>query len=243
MNRDHALIEELLAVRSLGGLDGDDAVLLDREMAEHGDCEGCRRFASEFEETAGRLAFALDPLPATEIEAQVDTILRRAAEAGHPSVGTGHVALGGTHPGPRSRPGRAWQVLGAAAAAVVLVVAAIALLGPSRSTDVQATISQTVVRFTGTGGELAMAYEPGRPGAVFLGSGFDDPGPDQVFEIWMIQGDTPISGGCVSPNDGSIVAFVDADVSGADVMAMTVEPASCPAQPTTTPFLTAPLTA
>ena len=240
MNRDHALIEELLAVRSLGGLDGDDAKSLDREMAAHGDCAECRRFAAEYDETAGRLAFTLDPLPT---DADADAVLRRAAEAGHPSVGTGHVALGGTHPGPRSRPGRAWQVLGAAAAAVVLVVAAIALLGPSRSTDVQATISQTVVRFTGTGGELAMAYEPGRPGAVFLGSGFDDPGPDQAYEIWMIQGDTPISGGCVSPHDGSIVAFVDADVSGADVMAMTVEPASCPAQPTTTPFLTAPLTA
>lgn len=241
MNRDHAIIEELLAVRSLGGLDGDDAVLLDREMAEHGDCEACSRFAAEHDETAGRLAFALVPLPVAEGEA--DAILRRAAEAGHPSVGAGHVALGETPPGPRSRPGREWQVLGAAAAAVVLVIAAIALLGPSRSTDVQATTSQTVVRFTGTGGELAMAYEPGRPGAVFLGSGFDDPGPDQVYEIWMIQGDTPISGGCVSPHDGSIVAFVDADVSGADLMAVTVESASCPAQPTTTPFLTAPLTA
>jgi hypothetical protein len=241
MNRDHAMIEELLAVRSLAGLDGDDAVLLDRGMAEHGDCEGCRRFAAEYDETAGRLAFALDPLPATEIEA--DAILRRAAEAGHPSAGAGHVALGQTPPGPRLRPGRAWQALGAAAAVIVLVVAAIALLGPSRSTDVQATTSQTVVRFTGTGGELAMAYEPGRPGAVFLGSGFDDPGPDQVYEIWMIQDDTPISGGCVSPHDGSIVAFVDADVSGADLMAVTVEPASCPAQPTTTPFLSAPLTA
>jgi hypothetical protein len=240
MNRDHAMIEELLAVRSLAGLDGDDAVLLDRETAEHGDCEGCRRLAAEYDETAGRLAFALDPLPVTEIEA--DAILRRAAEAGHPSAGAGHVALGDTPPGPRSR-GRAWQVLGAAAAAVVLVVAAIALLGPSRSTEVQATTSQTVVRFTGTGGVLAMAYEPGRPGAVFLGSGFDDPGPDQVYEIWMIQGDAPVSGGCFSPHDGSIVAFVDAEVSGADLMAVTVEPASCPAQPTTTPFLTAPLTA
>ena len=241
MNRDHTLIEELLAVRSLGGLDGNDPALLDRAMAEHGDCEECRRFSAEYEETAGRLAFALDPLPAADGEA--DAILRRAAEAGHPSVATGHAALGDAPARRRSRPGGAWQTLGAAAAVVALVVAAFALFGPSRSTDVRATTSQTVVRFTGTGGELAMAYEPGRPGAVFLGSGFDDPGPAQVYEIWMIQGDTPISGGCVSPHDGSIVAFVDADVSGADLMAMTVEATSCPAQPTTAPFLTAPLTA
>lgn len=238
MNRDHALIEELLAVRSLGGLDGDDPSLLDREMAEHGeDCEECRRFAAEYDETAGRLAFALDPLPTAEGEA--DAILRRAAEAGHPSVAT---AQGGPA-GRSSGRGRAWQALAAAAAALVLVVAAIALLAPSRSTDVQATTTQTVVHFTGTGGELAMAYEPGRPGAVLLGSGFDDPGSDQVYAIWMIANDTPVSSGCVSPHDGSIVAFVDADVSGADLMAVTVEASSCPAQPTTAPFLTAVLTA
>lgn len=241
MSRDHTLIEELLAVRSLGGLDGDDVARLDREMAAHGDCDECRRFAAEYDETAGRLAFALDPLPAAEDEA--DPILRRAAEAGHPSVAASHAEPSDAPAGQRSRPGREWQALGAAAAVVVLVVAAIALLGPSRSTDVQVTTSQTVVRFTGTGGELAMAYEPGRPGAVFLGSGFADPGPDHVYEIWMIQGDTPVSGGCVSPHDGSIVAFVDADVSGADLMAVTVEATSCPEQPTTAPFLTAPLTA
>jgi len=241
VSRDHTLIEELLAVRSLGGLDGDDAALLDREMAEHGDCEECRRFAATYDETAGRLAFALDPAPAAEGEA--DAILRRAAEAGHPSAVASHAALDDAAAGRRSRPGRVWQALGAAAGVAVLVVAAIASLGPSRSTDVQAITSQTVVRFTGTGGELAMAYEPGRSGAVFLGSGFDDPGPNRVYEIWMIQDDTPISGGCVSPNEGSIVAFVDADVSGADLMAVTVEATSCPAQPTTAPFLTAPLTA
>jgi hypothetical protein len=241
MNRAHALIEELLAIRSLGGLDVDDAALLDREMAEHGECEECRRFAADYGETAGRLAFALDPVPVAE--GGPDAVLRRAAEAGHPSATVPHTALADAPERRRSRPGRTWQALGAAAAVVVLVVAAIALLGPARSTDVQATTSQTVVHFTGTGGELAMAYEPGRPGAVLLGSGFDDPGPDRVYEIWMIQDETPISGGCVSPRDGSIVAFVDADVSGADLMAVTVEAMSCPAQPTTAPLLTAPLKA
>ena len=241
MNREHTLIEELMAVSSLGGLDGDDVAMLDREIAAHGDCEGCRRFAAAYDETAGRLGFALDPVPAAEDEA--DSILRRAAEAGHPSVAAGQSALGDALAGRRSGPGRAWQALGAAAAVAVLVIAAIALFGPSRSTGVQATTSQTVVHFTGTGGELAMAYEPGHPGAVLVGSGFDDPGPTQVYEIWMIQDDTPISGGCVSPHDGSILAFVAADVSGADLMALTVEATSCPAQPTTAPFLTAPLTA
>ncbi len=221
MIRDHTTIEELLAVRSLGGLDGEDVQILERELAAHGDCEECRRLGSAYAETAGRLAFALDPVP-TEPGA-ADVILRSARA--------------------RKERGRTWWTLGAAAAVVVLAISAIALFfGSSRSTDVQASTNQTVVHFTGTGGELAMAYEPGQPGAVLLGSDFEDPGADKVFEIWMISGDTPVSGGCVRPVDGSITAVVKGDVSGADLMAVTVESDACPSQPTTTPILTAPLT-
>ena len=38
MMRDHALIEELLSIRVLDGLDGDDVAVLRREMDAHGDC-------------------------------------------------------------------------------------------------------------------------------------------------------------------------------------------------------------
>lgn len=37
---DHTRIEELISIRSLGGLDPDDRSLLERLMDEHG--EGCR---------------------------------------------------------------------------------------------------------------------------------------------------------------------------------------------------------
>lgn len=242
MNRDHALVEELLAVRSLGGLDGDDVELLERELAAHGDCEECRELESGYEETAGRLAFSLDPM-AMGLD-QADAILQRAT---HPA--TQEVAPGPLSPpvdelgARRGRRSRSWPAIGAAAAAIVLVVSSVAVLGPFRSTGVHATSTQTVVHFTGEGGELAMAYEPGKPGAVFLGSDFSDPGANKVYEIWMISGTTPVSGGCVRPHDGSIVTYVNANLSGVDLMAVTVEDGSCPSQPTTAPFLSAPLTA
>ena len=227
MKRDHDLIEELLTVRALGGLDGDDLDLLARELAAHGDCDECRVLELESEETAGRLAFALDPAPVGADAA--DEILRRAAA---PEV---------VRP-VSARPRRTWQVLGAVAAVIVLVVA-LAVALPRPTTGVQASSDQTVIRFTGSGGELAMAYTPGEAGAVFVGSGFSDPGPGKVYEIWMIQGKTAVRGGCVQPHDGSIVTFVNANLRGVDLMAVTVESAACPSQPTTTPFLTAPLTA
>jgi anti-sigma-K factor RskA len=216
MNRDHTVIEELLAIRALGGLDGEDVQVLERELASHGDCAECRGLAAEYSETAGRLAFALEP-------AAVST---RAADV---------IAA-------PSRRARRWRGLAVAAAVLVLMIVAVAALAP-RSVGVHPTSQQTVVHFTGGAGELAMAYVPGQPGAVLVGTGFEDPGSDEVYEIWMITGQTPTSGGCVRPHDGVIAATVDGDVSGADLMAVTVEPASCPSQPTSAPVLTAPLTA
>jgi Anti-sigma-K factor rskA len=236
VTRDHTVIEELLAIRSLGGSDGDDVALLERELASHGDCDECRRLASEYDETAGRLAFALDPEPVDM--AQADEILRRAThpatqEIAPPPPATSIDELSER----RTRRGRSWPALVAAAVAILLVVSAVAFFGPQRSTGVQASTGQQVVGFTGDAGELAMAYQPGQPGALFVGSGFADPGDDKVYAIWMLQGSTPVSGGCVRPHDGSIVAFVDADLAGTDQMAVTVEPASCPSAPTTAPVL------
>ncbi len=44
MMRSHERIEELIAIRSIGGLEPDERAELEREMASHGpDCEeGCR---------------------------------------------------------------------------------------------------------------------------------------------------------------------------------------------------------
>jgi hypothetical protein len=236
MTRDHTVIEELLAIRSLGGLDGDDEALLERELASHGDCEECRLLASEYDETAGRLAFALEPAPVDM--AQADEILRRVNHPATQEIAPPPAAAPIDELGERrARRGRSWPALVAAAVAILLVVSAVALFGPQRSTGVQASTTQQVVGFTGDAGELAMAYQPGEPGALLVGTGLPDPGADKVYAIWMLQGTTPVSGGCVRPHDGSIVVFVDADLAGTDQMAVTVEPESCPSAPTTAPVL------
>jgi anti-sigma-K factor RskA len=236
VNRDHTKIEELLAVRSLGGLDGEDVARLERELASHGDCEECRRLASEFGETAGRLGFALEPIPVDP--RQADEILHRANHPATQEVAPPPAAalideLGAR----RASAGRRWPLLAAAAAVVVFVVSALTVSSSLRSIDVQASTDQTVVGFTGDAGELAMAYQLGKPGALLVGSNFADPGSDKVYEIWMLQGTKAVSGGCVRPHDGSIVTFVHADLGGTDRMAVTVEPGSCPAQPTSEPIL------
>jgi anti-sigma-K factor RskA len=105
-----------------------------------------------------------------------------------------------------------------------------------------------VVAFDGERGEegslLVIAYRPGEEGAYLVGSGLPSPGPGRVLEVWMIRGQQVTRGVCLTPSgDGSIAAFVDADLGSASAMAVTVEPDSCPSQPSTDPILTADLAA
>jgi anti-sigma-K factor RskA len=77
---------------------------------------------------------------------------------------------------------------------------------------------------------------------VFFGSDLPDPGEGRVYEIWMVEGEgDPVSGGCVRPQDGRVLTFVDADLGGTDTMLVTVERESCPDAPTGDPVLSASL--
>ena len=238
MTRDHAVIEELLAIRSLGGLDGDDVERLERELAVARRLRGVPPPGTA-STTRPPAAWRSRSIPTPVDMEQANEILRRAT----------HPATQDAAPAPvaapidelearRARRGRSWPALVAAAVAIILVVSAVALFGPERSTGVQASTDQTGGRASpATRGSSRWRTSPGKPGALLVGSGFEDPGADKVYAIWMLQGTTPVSGGCVRPHDGSIVVFVDADLAGTDQMAVTVEPASCPSAPTTTPVL------
>ena len=62
MSTTHDEIEELIAVRSLGGLDERDLAHLEELMAAHDpDCQDCRRLRDQYAEVAGRLALAAAP--------------------------------------------------------------------------------------------------------------------------------------------------------------------------------------
>lgn len=220
MNRDHTVIEELLAVHSLGGLDGDDFDALERELSAHGECEECRRLRNEFDETAGRLAFALDPQPVDP--AMVDRLLAEAR-------GVPRLDRAGT-----------WRRFLAMAASFVVLVAGFTVLRSSTST-VSVVAAQRFVVLEGDRGDLALAYTPGQAGIVVWGRDLPDPGAGSVYELWAISGETPVSQGCMEPTNGNLAAFLDSEIGPADVMAVTVEPTSCPDAPTTQPIFAAEL--
>lgn len=240
MTRDHTTIEELLAVQALGGLDGDDVQTLAAERASHGDCEECARLEAEFSETAGRLAFSLEPMPVDD--AMADRILAEspASPVVAPEPATTVDDLGER----RERRVRGWQAAVGVAAVIAVLLVAVAVIRVDRTTAIAgASTTQRLVAFSGSGeGELAMAFTPGESGAVLWGSDLPDPGQDQVYEIWMIQDGTPVSGGCFRPQDGQVVLSVDASLEGTEAMAVTAEPADCPSSPSGEPVKTANLT-
>ena len=132
----------------------------------------------------------------------------------------------------------------AVAAVIAVLLVAFAVVRPDRTTAIaSASTTQRLVAFSGSGeGELAVAFTPGESGAVLWGSNLPDPGQDKVYEIWMIQDGTPVSGGCFRPQDGQVALSVDASLGGTEAMALTAEPADCPSSPSGQPVKTANLT-
>lgn len=230
MNRDHALIDELMAIRALDGLDDDDSTRLERELAAHGDCDECRRLEAQHAEVAGMLAFALDPRPVDE--GMADRIL---AEPQRPSA-TATEPVDEISARRHARLG-VWQAAFGVAAAIALVLAIVLATRPGGDLAVPSTI----VPFQGDPGELALAYTPGEPGVLVWGTGLPDPGEGLVYELWMIEGGDPVRGACLAPTEGVVGIYIDTDLSSAELMAVTVESSDCPEAPTTDPVFTAEL--
>lgn len=239
MIRDHAEIDELLAIRALGGLDDADGARLERELAAHGDCEECRRLEAEHNEVAGMLALSLDPKPVDE--GMADRIVAQGQRpASREEQGPDRIVIASSVDELSSRRdarlGR-WQAAFGIAAAIALILAFVLATRPGG-----VEVPGTIVAFQGERGELAMAYTPGERGALVWGAGLPDPGGGKTYELWMIEGGNPVRGACLAPTDGAVAAYLDADLSSAELMAVTVESTDCPSAPTTHPIFTAELT-
>jgi anti-sigma-K factor RskA len=230
MTREHALIDELMAIRALDGLDDDDATRLEREVAAHGDCDECRRLQAEHSEVAGMLALALDPRPVDE-----DMVDRILAETRRPSAAAAAVDEVSARRDARLR---LWQAAFGVAAAVALVLAVMLAARPDGGFDVP---GERIVPFEGARGELALAYTPGERGVLVWGTGLPALGKRHVYELWMIDDGDAVRGACLAPTEGAVAAYVDVDLSSAEAMAVTVESTGCPAAPTTDPLFTAEL--
>lgn len=222
----HDQIAELYALEALDALDAEDQEALSRVRAEHGPgCPECAELQKAYRDAAGRLAFSLDPVPIREEVAQ--EVLRAGREV------------------PLLPAGRWRRALLAAAAAVLVGVGAVGgyFLAPRRQGEVESLarfVSRAdvqVFRFQGRSGNLVAAVAPQE--VFLLGSDLPALSPGRVYELWIIREETASKGLCLEPRNGVVAARFEADVRGSDALAVTVEPSSCPSQPSTEPVFQA----
>ncbi len=85
-----------------------------------------------------------------------------------------------------------------------------------------------------TGGNVKMYSSEAADSAVIIAKGLPSPGDGKVYQVWMIDRTGPTSQGTFH-RDGQMIMR---GVSGADRVAVTVEPAGGSKQPTTAPVAT-----
>jgi anti-sigma-K factor RskA len=81
------------------------------------------------------------------------------------------------------------------------------------------------------GGQVTIVMSPSRNQGVVVLAGAPAPGPDQAYQLWMIEGSTPVSAGVLLAGHSSGMKLVSG-VVGAQMLGVTLEPAAGSATPT-----------
>jgi len=205
------------------------------------DCPQCERLLGEYSETAGRLAFALAPVP---LSAGAEDRLMAAARDIAASPGPAGIlepqpppssVTPGPFPEHRDRsprvPARRWAGLAAVAAAVAVLAGFVGhVIAPGSPT--LRTVALRGVR----GQELALVFESGSRQAVLVGSHIAVPPDGRVYELWYQpeRGAPMAPAGTFVPHSGRVL--LPARVGPSFVLvAVSVEPPGGSEQPTTQP--------
>jgi anti-sigma-K factor RskA len=241
-------------IHTLGGAYALDAVddleraAFDRHLAE---CETCAVEVAEYRETVTRLADGAWSVPPPRMREQVLT--RAAATPQLPPHGHRRVATS-----PVSR----WRRLAAAAAVIGVLGAGAAAttyaVQEQRLADQRvaaATAQQRADRIqevlaapdaalragelTGGGRVTVVVSDSVDAGVVVLADA-PPPGPERAYQLWVLQGTTPISVGLLAAGQSQATELIEG-VRGRDAFAVSLEPASGSPVPSTTPLVGIPL--
>lgn len=212
----HEELRESIAGYALHALVAEDARDVEAHLAT---CEECRRELALFEEVTASLAAGF-------------------AEQEPPAHLRGRV-LDAARPRRRGGGGRpAWGLALAAAAALVVVLAGVAVSLQLRLTalatraDAQAQAlallanpaSHTVTLSGTAAGSVRFVFDSASGRGALIATGLRDPGPDLVYQLWLVAGTTPKSAGVFRPAPGApVIVAVGADFVRYRAVAISVE--------------------
>jgi anti-sigma factor RsiW len=227
---EHA-VHDLTAAYALDALDADERATYEAHLPG---CERCREELASLLSVTGALAVAAaGPEPPPGLRGRI----LEAARAERQNV----VPL-------RPRRGRWAPALGAAAAVAAVVAIGLGIYATSLAGDLDDTRSALAqaeqARAVLTDPQARRVEMQAGDGQLVVGSGGDavlvldgiGPAPaGRVYEVWVIQGDTPQRAGLFPGTDARDVVLVDGVVPAGAVVAVTVERAGGVDAPTSPP--------
>ena len=235
-------VHALSGAYALDALPDDERAYFEQHLAE---CETCRSDVAELQETAALLAggVAQPPPPGLrdKVLAAVDVTRQLPPEAPEAPV---VVDMASRRPWLRSR------ILAPLAAclsvAVIALSATVVVL--NQRLDAAATVDSDATTMASVLGaadlqtaelELGAAtpgrflYSPSLDQGVLVAHGLADPGAHETYELWLIHDGTPVPAGVFRPDaSGAAVADISGIVRGAELVAVTIEPAGGSETPT-----------
>jgi anti-sigma-K factor RskA len=222
--RRHDELKALIAPYVLGAVPVEE----EEEIRAHLlSCEECMSEADEYSATTANLALAADPKPLPEGFA--DNVIALVREDA--------IHL------PAERPARRWFSLPAFGIAALLIVAAVlsgilvTVMGDLREERriTAALLRADAIRLQGGGAAAAVVQEDG--GSLFVARDLPRPPGDDIYQLWFLGGEEPVSAGTFEASEGRVVLRTDLSFEGVSGAAVTIEPPGGSDQPTTEPVL------
>ena len=234
-------IHTLIGAYALDAVDDLERAAFDRHLRE---CEDCRTEVAELRETTTRLADATWSVPPPRLR---ENVLAEVAQ-------TRQLAPATPAGKPQQRPVAArWRLTAAAAAVVVAAAGAgtvvytvqdqrvrevrsIAAAAQANEARIRAVLAAPdLVMREGAlsgGGRVTVAESRLNNAGVLVLAADAAPAAGRVYQLWTLQGNTPVSVGALEPGQTGALRLVDG-LPAATGVGVTVEPAGGSAAPTT----------
>ena len=219
-------LHHLAAAYALDALEPDERAAFE---AHYPSCEICSREVVEFRQTAAVLAAQTATPPPADLRAAVMAEVGRTRQLS-PSRSAA-VELDRQ----RARRRRVSRVIGAAAAALVLVVGTAVIVddGQDRIGDVVAATDAQFVTLEGGDGRIEAVWSDDLDRVVLRASGLAHPGDGRAYALWSLRAGVAVPAGLFTPaDDGSLTVLLDVDQLDPDQWGVTIEPEGGSAQPT-----------
>lgn len=222
-------MHDLAAAYALDALDDVERRRFESHLAG---CEACRHEVARFGDALAELASRSPVQPPPEMRSRV---LARIEETPQESRRS---------PAPWSRN----FIMVAAAAAVAAVVALAALVvGGVFDDPVEKVLAADDARQITLESEVVegavLTFSPELSQAVFAAQQLPPVGPDETYELWLIDEDGPTPAGLFTPHeDGSATVLVEGEVFSGVTLGLTVEPVAGSDAPTGDILIAQPVT-